>query len=593
MTKPKTIGAVAVIGGGIAGVQSALDLGDMGYKVYLIEKSPAIGGVMAMLDKTFPTNDCSMCILSPKLVDCSRHPNIEILTLAEMTGIEGEPGNFTLKVHQKPRYIDIDICTSCGDCEEICPIKLPSEFEQGLVMRKAAYKVYPQAIPNAFVIDKEGSPGYRGCIECMQCVKACKPGAIFHDQKPVDLDLNVGAVILALGAQPFDPEVKREFGYGRFPNVVTSLEFERILSASGPFEGKILRPGDQKHPTKIAWVQCVGSRDRNVEQEYCSAMCCMYTAKEAVIAKEHESSIEPTVFYIDVRSYGKDFDRYIQRAKEEHGIRYVRSRISEVYEDRETGDLQIRYEDENGELHEETYDLVVLSIGLCMTRDRRSILESMGLEFNDFGFAYSSQSNPTSLVKPGVFMAGSFLEPQAIPESVMQASAAASQAAALLRDSKGTLVEPKPEHEERDVRGEEARIGVFICHCGINIGSQVDVPAVVEYAGNLDNVTYASENLYTCSEDTQKKIADVIKDEGLNRVIVAACTPRTHEPLFKKSLAEAGLNPHLLEMTNIREHCSWVHKNDPEKATKKAKHLVAMAVEKVRRNKLVHKVPVE
>lgn len=580
MSASKTVGSVAVIGGGIAGVQSALDLADMGYKVYLVEKSPAIGGVMAMLDKTFPTNDCSMCILSPKLVDCSRHPNIEILTLAEVTGVEGEAGDFKINIHQKPRYIDIDKCTSCGDCESVCPIKIPSQFEQGLVMRKAAYKYYPQAIPNAFVIDKEGIEGYRGCVDCGACTKACKAGAVDHSQKPKDLELNVGAVILAMGSAPFDPKVKKEFGYGRFKNVVTSLEFERILSASGPFEGKILRPGDGKHPKKIAWVQCVGSRDRNIDQEFCSSMCCMYTAKEAVIAKEHESGIEPTIFYIDLRSFGKDFDRYIERAKKEQGIRYVRSRISEIFET-ECGDLLIRYEDVEGDLHEETYEMVVLSIGLCMTGDRTKVLKEMGLDVNDFGFAFSEQKNPVSLVRPGVFMAGSFLEPQAIPESVMQASAAASQAAALLKDSRGTLVEPRPEYEERDVSGEEARIGVFICHCGINIGSQVDVPAVVEYARGLDNVVYASDNLYTCSEDTQKKLGEIIQEENLNRVIVAACTPRTHEPLFKKSMAEAGLNPHLLEMTNIREHCSWVH-NDPELATLKAKELISMTIAKSR-----------
>ncbi|MBN1389308.1 MAG: FAD-dependent oxidoreductase, partial [Candidatus Thermoplasmatota archaeon] len=310
-------------------------------------------------------------------------------------------------------------------------------------------------------------------------------------------------------------------------------------------------------------------------------MCCMYTAKEAVIAKEHEPSIEPTIFFIDVRSFGKDFDRYIQRAREEHGIRYVRSRISEIYEEPDTGDLLIRYEDEAGELHEEHYDMVVLSIGLCMTADRSKVLKDMGLEVNDFGFAYSAQRDPVSLVRPGIFMAGSFLEPQAIPESVMQASAAAGQVAALLRDSRGTLVEPKTVYKERDVSGEDPRIGVFICHCGINIANQVNVPSVVEHARSLDGVVYAGENLYTCSEDTQIKIADVIRKEKLNRVIVAACTPRTHEPLFKKSLAEAGLNPHLLEMTNIREHCSWVHA-DKDMATCKARELVSMTVAKSR-----------
>ncbi len=575
------VGAVAVVGGGIAGVQSSLDLADMGFRVYLIEKGPAIGGVMAMLDKTFPTNDCSMCILSPKLVDCSRHPNIEIMTLSEVKGIEGDPGNFKVKVHIRPRYVDVEKCTSCGACESVCPIELPSEFEQGLVMRKAAYRSYPQAIPNAYLIDKEGQPGYKGCVECMACVKACQVGAIDHQQEPRDLELDVGAVVLAMGAHPFEPGIKKELGYDRYKNVVTSLEFERILSASGPYQGQIKRPGDGSRPMKIAWIQCVGSRDRTVEHEYCSAMCCMYTAKEAVIAKEHEPEIDPTVFYIDVRSYGKDFDRYITRAKEEHGIEYVRSRISEIYEDKSSGDLSIRYEDEKGELKEETFDMVVLSIGLCMNDSRSKALESLGLDVNEYGFAFSHQKDPVSLVRPGIFMSGSFMEPQAIPEAVMQASAAASHAAALLRDVRGTLAASRKEYKERDVSGEEPRIGVFICHCGINIGSTVDVPAVVKYARGLDNVVYAGENIYTCSEDTQKKIVDLIGENELNRVIVAACTPRTHEPLFRKSLQEAGLNPHLLEMTNIREHCSWVH-TDHGLATRKAKDLIAMTVAKSR-----------
>ncbi len=580
MPANETIGAVAVVGGGIAGVQSALDLADMGFKVYLVEKSPAIGGVMAMLDKTFPTNDCSMCILSPKLVDCSRHPNIEILTLAQVTNIQGEPGNFKVDVHKKARYIDTDSCTACGDCTEVCPIEIPDVFEQGLVMRKAIYKHYPQAIPNTYVIDKEGAPGYKGCIDCGLCTKACKVGCIDHSQEDEDMVLNVGAVILAMGSDPFDPKIKKEFGYGKFPNVVTSLEFERILSASGPYEGEILRPGDKKHPDKIAWVQCVGSRDKNIDQEFCSSMCCMYTTKEAVIAKEHKEDIDATIFYIDVRTFGKDFDRYVERAKEEHGIKYERSRISEIYQ-KKCGDLVIRYEDIEGELHEDTFDMVVLSIGLCMNKNRSDALKELGLDVNEYGFPLSSFSEPVALVKPGIFMAGSIVEPQAIPESVMQASAAAGQAAALLRDSKGTLVEPVPEYPERDVSEEDPRIGVFVCNCGINIGNYVDVKEVVEYVSTLENVEYATDNLYTCSEDTQKGLVDIIKKNRLNRVIVAACTPRTHEPLFKKSLAQAGLNPHLFEMANIREHCSWVH-TDKNRATEKAKELMSMTVAKSR-----------
>ncbi len=324
MTKnSEKVGAVAVIGGGITGVQAALDLADIGFKVYLLEKTPAIGGVMAQLDKTFPTNDCSMCILSPKLVDCARHPNVELLTNTEVKKIDGLPGNFNVKIIKKPRYIDIEKCTSCGDCVAICPVKLPNSFEYGLAIRRAIYKPFPQAIPNAYVIDKEGEGKKRGCVNCMKCVDACKVGAINHDEKPQEIDLSVGAVVIAAGAKAFDPIIKPEFGYKKFQNVVTSIEYERILSASGPFDGKILRISDKKPPKKIAWVHCIGSRDTSIGKGYCSAMCCMYTAKEAIISKEHDSNIEPTIFYIDVRSFGKDFDTYINRAKKEYGLNFL------------------------------------------------------------------------------------------------------------------------------------------------------------------------------------------------------------------------------------------------------------------------------
>ena len=576
------IGAVAVIGGGITGIQASLDLADSGFKVYLVEKAPAIGGIMARLDKTFPTNDCSMCILSPKLVDCGRHENIEIITNTNVMGIEGKPGNLTVKAVKKPRYVDIEVCTSCGDCEEVCPISLPSEFDSGLSQRKAIYKYYPQAIPNAYLIDKEGDGEHKGCVSCGQCSKVCKAGAINHDEEPEELELKVGAIIIATGSQPFDPVIKPEFGYKRFDNVVTSLEFERILSPSGPFQGKVVRPADQKKPGRIAWVQCVGSRDSSIGNEYCSAMCCMYTAKEAIIAKEHDPNIQPTIFYNDIRSYGKDFDKYIQQAKDEHGIRYVRSRLSEIVEDARTKDLIIRYEDDAGDLREETFDMVVLSIGLCSTAARRSFMERLGLEMNEFGFSQTDPGDPATASLPGVFIAGAFSEPKAIPESVMEASAAAARAAAILSDVRGTLVKEKTYPAEKDVAGEAPRIGVFVCNCGINIGGYLDVPGISEFARSLDNVAYVEENIYTCSQDTQKKIAQAITEHDLNRVIVAACTPRTHEPVFQKSMKEAGLNPYLFEMANIREQCSWVHMSEREKATEKAKELIAMTVAKSR-----------
>lgn len=578
---PDVIGAVAVIGGGIAGVQAALDLADMGFKVHLLEKSPSIGGVMAQLDKTFPTNDCSMCILSPKLVDCARHPNIELITLADIQSIEGTPGNFTVSVIQNPRFVDLEKCTSCGSCEAACPVKLPNAFEYGLSTRKAIYKPFPQAIPNGYVIDKVGD-GKKKCVECGRCEKECKPGAIDHSQQPKNLTLQVGAVILAAGAQPFDPVVKPEFGYKRFKNVLTSVEFERVLSASGPTQGKIVRPSDQHHPTRVAWVHCVGSRDAAVNHEYCSAMCCMYTAKEAIIAKEHAADIEPTVFYIDVRSYGKDFDKYINRAKQEHGLRYVRSRISDIVEDPASKDLTITYEDDCGELQKERFELVVLSVGLCGVKERQhELLNRLGIDANEFGFVQTNPDTPV-VVKPGVFAVGSFLEPQAIPESVMQASAAAANAAALLKAAKGTLVKERKYPSERDVSDEEPRVGVFICHCGINIGGYLDVPRLVKFVEGLPGVGFVDANLYTCSEDTQKKIVAAIQTHKLNRVVVAACTPRTHEPLFQKSLRDASLNPYLMEMTNIREQCSWVHMDRPQEATAKAEQLLRMNVAKAR-----------
>jgi len=478
------IGAVAVIGGGITGVQASLDLADMGFKVYLIEISPAIGGIMAKLDKTFPTNDCSMCILSPKLVDCGRHENIEIITNTEVQGIHGKPGNLIVKALKKPRYVDIELCTSCGDCAEVCPISLPNQFDHGLSKRKAIYKYYPQAIPNAYVIDKEGDEEHRGCVDCGKCVEVCKAGAINHEEKAENLTFNVGAVIIATGTQPFDPIIKKEFGYKQFDNVVTSLEFERILSPSGPFMGEVLRPSDKKEPKKIAWVQCVGSRDKSIGNEYCSAMCCMYTAKEAIIAKEHDSNIQPTIFYIDVRSFGKDFDKYINQAKKEHGIRYVRSRLSEIVEDKKSKNLIIRYEDEAGELKEEIFDLVVLSIGLCTTKAQEAFMEKLGLEKNEFGFVQANPQDLVTVAQPGVFIAGSFIEPKDIPESVMQASAAASKAAALLSKVRGTIVKEKTYPPEKDLSKKETRTGVFVCDCGINISGYIDIPDVVKYVKN-------------------------------------------------------------------------------------------------------------
>jgi len=1103
------VGAAMVVGAGIAGMQAALDLAEAGIKVYLLDRSPAIGGTMSQLDKTFPTNDCAMCIMSPKLVEVGRHLNIELMNYAEVEAITGEPGNFTVTVRQHPRFVDLKKCTGCGDCAVACPIHLPDAFNGGLSQRKAIYKLFPQAIPNAFAIEKRGVapcrdacpihqraqgylaliaegryadayrtilednpfpsicgrvcnhrcedacnrsqgdvpvnimalkrfvadwgwdnkstlnnfqtppknsltgkrvavvgagpagltcardlvrqgsavtvfealpvaggmmrvgvpsyrlppdvvqreiddmlaegidlqlnhrvdniealldeynsvfvaigahggvklpiPGnnlpevflateflrevslshnrveveeddlsikspprwslsartpqpfiqgkrvlvlgggnvaidaamsavrlgaswvgmtclegraqmpahaweihdaeeegievfpartfkevtnldghvtgvrtvnvnFRGfiegrpdfdeypetetvipadvvifaigqrpesdcmkqvdrlrggrviinketlatnvpgiyaggdvvtgttfivdaiaaghlaaqsitaylggpderapykanvakysqdevaiklasgqvlvvpraemskrpaaerkvdfqemffglsedqaraeaarclrcgiCSECNQCVYVCRAEAIVHEQTEQLINLQVGAVVLTPGLETMPGDIRPEYGYGRYKNVITSLQFERMLSASGPFGGVVKRPSDGTHPCKVAWIQCVGSRDcraaseSNVTQNfkegtlklnssqpqpYCSSVCCMYATKEAIIAKEHDPHIQPSIFYIDIRSFGKGFEPYIDRAKKEHGIRYVRCMVSSVKEVPGTQNLRVSYVSYEGDgstgcsdskhpvVHEEEFDLVVLSVGLRPSEATRSMAERIGVHLNEFGFADSEDYTPGKTSRPGVYVAGAFAEPKDIPESVIEASCAAAQVSELLGKSRATLTRVPVYPPERNVTEEPERVGVFICHCGINIGSVVNVPEVVEYAKTLPGVVYAEHNLYTCSQDTQARITERIREQGLNRVVVASCTPRTHEPLFQDTLHMAGLNPHLFEMANIREQDSWVHRTRPEDATEKAKELAAMAVAKARK----------
>jgi heterodisulfide reductase subunit A len=569
------VGSVMVVGGGVGGIQAALDLAESGFKVYLVDKSPTIGGVMAQLDKTFPTNDCSMCILSPKLVECGRHLNIDIITCAEVSGVSGEAGDFNVSIRQSPRYIDIDKCTGCGLCAEFCPVDAIDAFNEGLSERKAIYIDYPQAVPLVYGIDREK------CIGCGLCKNICLADALNYDDQEIALELNVGAIILAPGFEAFDPTALSGYGYGRYPNVVTSLEFERILSASGPFMGRVQRPSDGDIPNKVAFIQCVGSRDDSCGNAYCSSVCCMYATKEAVIAKEHMDVIEPSIFYMDMRSYGKDFDRYIERAEDEHGVRFVRCRVSKTEEEPETNDLFITYV-EDDEVRREEFDMVVLSIGFVLSDGVKELAEKVGVELNGYGFCETQPLRPLETSRPGVFVCGMFSSPKDIPETVSQASAASCYAGELLSPARGTLVKKKVYPEELFVGGQPPRIGVFVCQCGINIGGIVDVPSVVKYAKTLSNVVYACDNLYTCSSDTQEKIKEAIREHHLNRVIVASCSPRTHEPLFQETIREAGLNRYLFEMANIRDQCSWVHIREPEAATEKAKDLVVMAVAKSR-----------
>ncbi len=581
----KKVGAVMVLGAGIAGMQTALDLAESGFKVYLVEKRSSIGGVMASLDKTFPTNDCAMCTIAPTLVGTGRHHNIEILTVTDIEKVEGEAGDFTVTVLKHPRYIDEEKCTGCGLCSQYCPIEAISEFERGVSVRNATFVPFPQAVPLVYRIDRTK------CIGCGLCEQYCKANAVNYAQKDEMVKLNVGSIVLSPGFDTFDPTVKSEYGFGRYPNVVTSIQFERILSASGPYAGHVLRPSDGKHPMKIAWIQCVGSRDEQVGKGYCSAVCCTYATKEAIIAKEHTRGTDCTIFYMDIRTYGKGFEEYYNIAKNEYGVNYIKCRIPHIEENPETKDLKIIYTDENGDQKEDIFNLVVLSVGMEPTPDFEEISKKFGIELNEYGFCKTDYFSPLNTSREGIFVGGSFSSPKDIPDAVAQASGVASKAAGPISSERDSLVTMKEYPQEIDL-GDEPRIGVFCCHCGINIGSIVDVPALAEFAKTLPNVVHTEHNLYTCSQDTQDKIKEAIKEHNLNRVIVASCTPRTHEPLFQNTIREAGLNPYLFELTSTREHVSWVHKKDTEGATEKAKHMVAMAVEKVRRNKPVQKTSV-
>jgi len=499
-----------------------------------------------------------------------------VITSTEVKELEGEPGRFRVTLSNHPRYIDPKKCTACGQCSVVCPVRAVNEFDCGLDRRAATYITYAQAVPLSYAIDREA------CIGCGLCEKVCMAGAVRYDDEPRNRVLDVGAIVVAPGNRLFDPSPLEMYGYRRSPNVVTSLEFERLLSASGPFMGCLMRPYDREEPRSIAWVQCVGSRTNGGRgNAYCSSVCCTYAVKQAMVARDHvHSDLNATIFFMDMRTCGKGFEQYYRRAENELGIRFIRSRVHSVEPSAE-GDLKIRYADETGESKEEMFDLVVLSVGFEVGKDIIDLARRAGVALDEHHFANTDSFHPVATSRLGIYACGSLQGPKDIPQSLVEASAAAAISSALLKESRWSRTRVAERPAERNVFGEAPRIGVFVCRCGINIAGVVDVPAVRNYARSLPHVVYVEDNLYTCSQDTQVKLSQVIKEKGLNRVVVAACTPKTHEPLFQETMLNAGLNKYLFEMANIRNQDSWVHGADPASATEKAKDLVRMAVAKV------------
>ncbi len=572
-----------VLGAGIAGMQSALLLAEAGFPVYLLDNSPAIGGYFPLLDKTFPTNSCGVCFMSPlppaycPIYESELHENIRLMASSQVNGIEGEPGAFRVSVTQRPTYVDPGKCTNCGFCAEVCPVEVPREFGGGLEKRKAIYLPFPQALPRSYVIDPAT------CTRCGECVKVCSPVAIDLEMAEQRHTLAAGAVILGLGFEPFRAQLKGEYGFGRYENVLSSIQYERMLSFSSPSRGMPMRRSDGQAPKRIAFIQCVGSRDPSCGQAHCSSICCMYAIKQAMITKERNPEIEVAVFYMDIRPMGKDYERYYEKAKGQCAIDFRRSAVSAVRQLQQTKDLLVTHVSEEGVFREEEFDLIVLSVGFTVSDEVRDLAERIGIELNEANFCLTGEFTPTQTSRPGVYIGGTFREPRDIPETVVEGASAAAQVATLLARVREKGVPTKTYPEEGALGEGPPRIGAFFLSQEHRLSEVFSAEELISHVQGLKDVVFTEEILCKSTSEGFDRIKRRMGEKELNRLVVAGSSLRRLRRDFEGMARGIGFNPRVIEYADIWEGCGLVHGKDSSETTHKAKVLMEVAVERARR----------